>query len=154
MGNERTFVMIKPDGVQRGLVGEIIARLERKGLKPLAIKLIRVDEQLARRHYEAHADKPFFPGLIRFITSSPVVAMAWEGPNAIEVVRRLLGPTDGREAPPGTIRGDFAQDIGYNLVHGSDSPEAAARELALWFREEELISYPRAIEEWLAERRA
>ena len=151
MADQRTFVMVKPDGVQRGLVGEIIARLERKGLKLVGLKLLRVDPELARRHYAAHEGKPFFAGLIRFITSSPVVAMAWEGPDAVEVVRRLLGPTDGRQAAPGTIRGDYGLDIGYNLAHASDSPEAAAQELALWFGEDELISYERAIDPWLRE---
>ncbi|HEY8552274.1 MAG TPA: nucleoside-diphosphate kinase, partial [Thermaerobacter sp.] len=122
---ERTFVMVKPDGVQRGLVGEIIARLERKGLKLVGLKMMRVSEELARRHYAAHEGKPFFPGLIRFITSAPVVAMVWEGREAVAVVRNLLGPTDGAKAAPGTIRGDLANDIGFNLVHGSDSVESA-----------------------------
>ena len=153
MAIERTFVMVKPDGVQRGLVGEIISRLERKGLKLIGLKLVQVDEELARRHYEAHAGKPFFPGLIRFITSSPVVAMAWEGPDAVEVTRRLLGPTDGRQAPPGTIRGDFGLDVGYNLAHASDAPESAERELALWFAPGELLSYERAVDAWLSEPR-
>lgn len=148
---QRTFVMVKPDGVQRGLVGEIIGRLERKGLKLIGLKLVQVDETLARNHYAAHAGKPFFEGLIRFITSSPVVAMAWEGPQAVDVVRRLLGATDGREAEPGTIRGDFGQDIGYNLAHASDSPTSAETELALWFKDDELLSYTLTIEQWLRE---
>lgn len=151
MALQRTFVMVKPDGVQRGLVGEIIGRLERKGLKLVGLKLLRVSEDLARRHYAVHEGKPFFEGLIRFITSAPVVAMAWEGPDAVEVVRRLLGPTDGREAPAGTIRGDYGLDIGYNLAHASDSPAAAGQELDLWFGAGELVSYERAIDPWLRE---
>lgn len=143
--------MIKPDGVQRGLVGEIIRRLEAKGLKLVALKLVRVDEELARRHYAAHADKPFFPGLVRYITSGPVVASAWEGPSAVEVVRNLMGATNAAKAAPGTIRGDLAVDIGRNLVHGSDSPETAATEIALWFRTDELLSYGRALDAWLHE---
>lgn len=148
---QKTFVMIKPDGVQRGLIGEIISRLERKGLKLIGLKMLQVDESLAKQHYAAHSGKPFFDGLIRFITSSPVVAMAWEGPNCIDIVRQLLGPTDGRQAPPGTIRGDFGQDIGFNLAHASDSQEAAATELSLWFKEDELVNYDLAIAPWLKE---
>ncbi|MFO7245786.1 MAG: nucleoside-diphosphate kinase [Thermaerobacter sp.] len=151
MADQRTFVMIKPDGVQRGLVGEIIGRLERKGLKLVGLKMLQVGEDLARRHYAVHEGKPFFEGLIRFITSSPVVAMAWEGPDAVDVVRRMLGPTDGRQAPPGTIRGDFGLDVGYNLAHASDSPESAAQELALWFADGELVGYQRAVDPWLRE---
>lgn len=151
MADQRTFVMIKPDGVQRGLIGEIVGRLERKGLTLVGLKLVSVSEDLARRHYAVHEGKPFFDGLIRFITSSPVVAMAWEGPDAVDVVRTLLGPTDGRKAPAGTIRGDFGLDIGYNLAHASDSPESAAQELALWFGEGELVSYERAVAPWLRE---
>lgn len=149
---ETTFVMIKPDGVQRGLIGEIIARLERKGLKLTGLKMMQVDEELARRHYAAHRDKPFFPGLIKFITSGPVVAMAWEGPEAVAIVRRLLGSTNAKEAEPGTIRGDFGQDIGYNLAHASDSPETAAQELELWFGGKQgLLEYSLQIEPWLRE---
>lgn len=151
MALQQTFVMIKPDAVQRRLIGEIISRFERKGLQLTAIKLVRVGEQLAKKHYEAHADRPFFPGLIKFITASPVVAMAWQGPDAIEVARRLLGPTDGRQAPPGTIRGDFGVDVGYNLAHASDSEAAAQRELALWFSPSELTDYDLAIGAWLQE---
>ncbi|QBS37907.1 nucleoside-diphosphate kinase [Thermaerobacter sp. FW80] len=149
---ERTFVMVKPDGVQRGLVGEIIARLERKGLKLVALKMVRVGEELARRHYAAHEGKPFFPGLIRFITSAPVVAMVWEGREAVAVVRNLLGPTDGAKAAPGTIRGDLANDIGFNLVHGSDSVESARREIDLWFRQDELLDWENHREAWLYDR--
>lgn len=148
---QRTFVMVKPDAVQRGLVGEIIGRLERKGLKLIGLKLVQVSSDLARRHYAVHEGKPFFDGLIRFITASPVVAMAWEGPDAVEVVRRLLGPTDGRQAPPGTIRGDYGLDIGYNLAHASDSLESASQELDLWFTAGELVTYERAVDPWLRE---
>ena len=149
---ERTFVMVKPDGVQRGLVGEIIGRLERKGLQLVALKMVRVSEELARRHYAVHADKPFFEGLVRFLTSAPVVAMVWQGREAVEVVRRLLGSTDGAKAAPGTIRGDLANDVGYNLVHGSDSPESAAAEIALWFRQDELLDWENHREAWLYDR--
>lgn len=151
MADQRTFVMIKPDGVQRGLVGEIIGRLERKGLKLVGLKMLQVGEDLARRHYAVHEGKPFFEGLIRFITSSPVVAMAWEGPDAVDVVRRMLGPTDGRQAPPGTIRGDFGLTIGRNLIHASDGAESAEHEINLFFRPEELISYERAVDPWIVE---
>lgn len=149
---ERTFVMVKPDGVQRGLVGEVIARLERKGLKLVGLKMVQVSEELARRHYAVHEGKPFFPGLIRFITSAPVVAMVWEGREAVAVVRNLLGPTDGAKAAPGTIRGDLANDIGFNLVHGSDSVESAGQEIDLWFRQDELLDWENHREAWLYDR--
>jgi nucleoside-diphosphate kinase len=145
---ERTLVLVKPDGVQRGLVGEVISRLEAKGLRLCACKVLQVTEELARRHYAPHADKPFFPGLVAFITSGPVVAMAWEGPGAIGAVRAVMGATDPQKAAPGTIRGDLALDIGQNLVHGSDGPESAERELGLFFRPDELVSYERAIDPW------
>ncbi|MBX6378217.1 MAG: nucleoside-diphosphate kinase [Clostridia bacterium] len=148
---ERTFVMVKPDGVQRGLVGTVIDRLERRGLRLVGLKLMRVDEELARRHYEAHRDRPFFPGLVAFITSSPVVAMVWEGRSAVAVVRSLMGATDPVAAAPGTLRGDLALDVGMNLVHGSDSPAAAEREIALFFRPEELLDYRRDVDRWLCE---
>lgn len=149
---ERTFVMVKPDGVQRGLVGEVIGRLERKGLRLVGLKILQVDQALAERHYAAHLDKPFFPGLVGFITSGPAVAMVWEGKGAVAVVRALMGATDPAAAAPGTIRGDLALDIGRNVVHGSDSPESAEREIALFFRPEELCSYRRAVESWIEER--
>lgn len=136
---EKTFVMVKPDGVRRGLVGEVIRRLEAKGLSLKGLKLMRVPPPLAEAHYQAHREKPFFGELISFITSGPVVAMVWEGPRAVEAVRRLMGATDPLEAAPGSIRGDFALEIGANIVHGSDSPQAAAREIELFFREEELL---------------
>ncbi|HHY93653.1 MAG TPA: nucleoside-diphosphate kinase, partial [Firmicutes bacterium] len=138
---ERTLVLVKPDGVKRALVGEVISRLERKGLCLVGMKLMKVSRELAERHYDVHRGKPFFPGLIEFITSGPVVAMAWEGPQAVEVVRSLMGATDCRRAAPGTIRGDLGLDVGHNLVHGSDSPETAARELSLFFRPEEIVSW-------------
>ncbi len=138
---ERTLVLVKPDGVQRGLAGEIISRFERKGLKIVGLKLVQVTEELAAKHYEAHREKPFYPPLVEFITSSPVVALALEGDNAIAVVRALMGPTNPADAPAGTIRGDFGLAVTMNLVHGSDSPEAAARELALFFAPEELLDY-------------
>ena len=126
---ERTLVLVKPDGVQRGLIGEVIGRLERRGLKLVGLKLVQVSDELARRHYGEHVDRPFFPGLVRFITSSPVVAMAWEADGAVEIVRNTLGATNPASAPPGTVRGDLGIDIGRNLVHGSDSLESAQREL-------------------------
>ncbi len=141
---DRTLVLVKPDGVQRGLIGEIIGRLERRGLKLVGMKLMQVDDALARQHYGEHVDRPFFAGLVDFITSSPVVAMAWEAENAVEAVRSTMGQTNPTTSPPGTIRGDLALDIGRNLVHGSDSPESAQRELALFFTDAELLDYARA----------
>lgn len=132
---EHTFVMVKPDGVKRRLVGEVIGRLERKGLTLEKMRLLTIDRDMAARHYGEHEGKPFFADLVSFITSGPVVAMEWSGPNAIEVVRRLMGATNPLDAAPGTLRSDFATEIGENLVHGSDSPESAARELALFFGE-------------------
>lgn len=148
---ERTLVLIKPDAVQRGLVGEIIARLERRGLKIVGLKLVQVSEALARQHYAVHEGKPFFEPLIRYITASPVVAMVMEGPQAIEIVRRTMGATHPAEAAPGTIRADFALEIGRNLVHGSDGPETAQEEIALWFDEDELISWERVTDRWIYE---
>lgn len=148
---QRTFIMIKPDGVQRGLVGEIIGRLERKGLRLAAMKMVQVDKDLAEAHYAVHKERPFFSSLIKFITSSPVVAMVWEGRHAVNAARTILGSTDGVEAEPGSIRGDFGLDVGMNLCHGSDSPETAASEIALWFGEYELLTYTRAIDAWIVE---
>ncbi len=133
MAIERTFVMVKPDGVARGLVGEIVSRFERKGLTLEDVRMLTFDEELARRHYSEHVEKGFFPELLSFIISGPVVAMAWSGESAVTVGRNLMGPTNPSEAPPGTIRGDFGIVVTQNLVHGSDSPEAAARELAIFF---------------------
>jgi len=146
---ERTFVMLKPDGVQRGLAGEVVGRLEKKGLRLAAARLLWIDRDLAERHYAAHVDKPFFEDLVRFITSGPVLAMVWEAEGAIDLVRGLMGPTNAAVAPPGTIRGDLALSIEKNIVHGSDSLEAAAREIALFFEPNELCDYERAIDPWL-----
>lgn len=133
MAVERTFVMVKPDGVERGLVGEVISRFERKGLTLEKMKMLTIDEALATRHYAEHTEKPFFADLLRFITSGPVVAMQWSGDDAIQVARTLMGPTNPVEASPGTLRGDYGLVITYNIVHGSDSEESAARELAMFF---------------------
>jgi nucleoside-diphosphate kinase len=130
---ERTFVMVKPDGVARRLIGEVIARLERKGLDLEKIRMLEIDEELARRHYAEHVEKPFFDELIAFITSGPVVAMQWSGEDAISVVRALMGATDPKQSPPGTLRGDFGLAVTQNLVHGSDSPDSAVREISLFF---------------------
>lgn len=133
MAIENTFVMVKPDGVDRGLVGEIISRFERKGLTLERIRSLRIDQDLARRHYAEHVEKPFYPELEEFITSGPVVAMEWSGESAISVCRDLMGVTDPKKAAPGTIRGDYGLVVTHNLVHGSDGPESAARELELFF---------------------
>ena len=148
---ERTLVLVKPDGVQRGLIGEVISRLERRGLKLVGMKLMQVDDALARQHYGEHVDRPFFGGLVNFITSSPVVAMAWEADNAAEVVRNTIGQTNPTTSPAGTIRGDLGLDIGRNLVHGSDSSESALRELGLFFKDGELLDYTRANDSWIKE---
>ena len=148
---EQTLVLVKPDGVQRGLVGEIVGKLEKRGLKLVGLKLLQVDEDLAHRHYGEHVDRPFFPGLVSFITSGPVVAMAWEANNAVEIVRSTMGPTNPAVAGPGTIRGDLGVDIGRNLIHGSDSAESAERELALFFQPGEILSYNRSNDGWIVE---
>ena len=148
---EQTLVLVKPDGVQRGLVGEVISRLERRGLKMVAMKLLQMDEALARQHYAEHEQRPFFRGLVDFITSSPVVAMVWEAEQAIGIVRQAMGETDPIKSPAGSIRGDLALNIGRNLVHGSDSPESAQREISLFFRPEEIQSYPRDVDPWITE---
>ncbi|MDP6856593.1 MAG: nucleoside-diphosphate kinase [Candidatus Thalassarchaeaceae archaeon] len=147
---QTTFVMVKPDGVQRGLVGEIIKRFERKGLKLVGLKSIIPSEELAEEHYGVHKERPFYNGLIGFITSGPVVAMAWSGIDAISVARIIIGATNGREAIPGTIRGDFGMDIGFNLIHGSDGEDTASSELALWFPEG-TMEWNRDIEGWVYE---
>ncbi len=145
---ERTFVMLKPDAVQRGLIGEIISRIERKGLKITALKLIKIDRELAERHYDVHREKPFFAELVEFITSSPVVVMVVEGREAVKVIRALMGKTDPLEATPGTIRGDLGLDITKNLIHGSDAPETAQREIALFFTEDEILDYELTGSRW------
>jgi nucleoside-diphosphate kinase len=146
---ERTLVLVKPDGVQRQLAGKIIARFEERGLKIVGLRLVQVDRDLADRHYAVHKGKPFFEGLVAFITSSPLVAIALEGPNAIGMVRTMVGATKPTEAAPGTIRGDLAVEMGQNLIHASDGAETAAAELALWFRPEELLTYEREIDRWV-----
>lgn len=147
--SERTLILIKPDGVQRALIGRIVDRYEERGLRICGMKLMQADRALAEQHYDVHRDKPFFAGLIEFITSGPLVAMAIEGPNAIAVCREVNGATKPLEAKPGSIRGYWALETGKNLVHGSDSPETAARELALWFKPDELIDYQRDVDAWI-----
>ncbi len=144
-------MLVKPDGVQRGLIGTVIGRIESKGLKIAGLKLIHVSEELAKEHYGEHVDRPFFGDLVSFITSSPVVALAVEGDNAVSVVRTLMGGTNPQEADPGTIRGDFGMTIGMNLVHGSDSAESAERELNLFFDKNEILDYVREIDAWIIE---
>ena len=148
---EKTLVLVKPDGVQRGLIGTVIGRIESKGLKIAGLKLIHVSEELAKEHYGEHVARPFFGDLVSFITSSPVVALAVEGDNAVSVVRTLMGGTNPQEADPGTIRGDFGMTIGMNLVHGSDSVESAVRELNLFFDKNEVLDYVREIDAWVIE---
>ena len=146
---ERTLVLVKPDGVQRLLTGRIVARYEERGLKIVGLKLVQVDRVLAERHYAVHREKPFFSGLVDFITSGPLVALALEGPNAIAVVRAINGATRPHEAAPGTIRGDFALETAQNIVHASDSAETAASELQLWFEPAELHEYVRDVDRWV-----
>ncbi len=148
---ERTLVLIKPDAMQRGLAGEIIARLERRGLRIAAMRMLHMDEALARRHYAEHEGKPFLEGLVRYITACPLIAAVVEGPNAVEVVRATMGATDPRQAAPGTIRGDLGLNITQNLIHGSDSPESARREIAFFFDEADIHSYRRDLDRWLFE---
>ena len=148
---ERTLILIKPDALQRGLAGEIISRLERRGLKLAGMKLMHMDDALARRHYAEHEGKPFLESLVNFITSGPLIAAVVEGPAAIEAARSMMGATDPQQAAPGTIRGDLALYVQYNLIHGSDSPESARREIALFFDETELVSWERSTDPWLFE---
>lgn len=147
---ERTLVLVKPDGMQRGLAGEILSRLERRGLRIVGLKLMQVDEELARRHYAEHEGKPFYDGLVGYITACPIIAAVFEGTDAVATVRSTMGATNPAEAAPGTIRGDLGLEIGRNLIHGSDSLESAKREIDLFFREE-LLSYPRDVDRWLFE---
>jgi nucleoside-diphosphate kinase len=151
MTKQRTFVMIKPDAVQRGLIGNIISRFEQKGIKLVAMKLVSVSKELAEKHYGIHKGKPFFEPTVSYITSAPVVAMVLEGENIIEIVRGMMGKTNPVEASPGTIRGDFGQFIGRNIVHGSDGLDTAEFEINLWFSKEELADYTRIDETWLTE---
>jgi nucleoside-diphosphate kinase len=148
---EQTLVFVKPDGVQRGLVGEIISRLERRGLRLAAAKFMAVSQELAEKHYAIHKGKPFYDGLIKYITSAPVMAMVWEGPNAVAAVRQTMGATRPTEAAPGSVRHDFGLEVGRNLTHASDSVENAKGEIELWFKPEELVSWDRAIDEWVFE---
>lgn len=148
---ERTLIIVKPEGVQRGLVGNVINRLEQRGLKLVGLKLMHITPELAERHYGVHKGKPFFNGLVKHITSSPVVVGVVEGPKAISVVRTTMGATNAAEAIPGTIRGDFALEIGFNIIHGSDGTETAAQEINLFFRPEELVEYALAAQQWVYE---
>ncbi|HPT23128.1 MAG TPA: nucleoside-diphosphate kinase [Anaerolineaceae bacterium] len=148
---ERSLVLVKPDGVQRGLIGKIITRFEDRGLRLIAAKFLLVSPELASAHYAVHAGKSFYDALIQFITASPVMAMVWEGPDAIAAIRQTVGKTRGTEADPGTIRHDYALQARYNLVHASDSPENAAAEIALWFKPEELVAWQRDTEKWTYE---
>ena len=146
---ERSLVLIKPDAIQRGLSGEIISRLEKKGLKIVAMKMLHMDKDLAQRHYAVHKGKAFFEDLVSFITSSPVIAIVFQGRNAVEMIRRMMGETDPAKAQPGTIRGDLGIDIGHNLIHGSDSVETASREIDLFFSREEVFNYDRELDRWI-----
>ncbi|MBB6635386.1 nucleoside-diphosphate kinase [Cohnella thailandensis] len=146
---ERTYLMVKPDGVQRGLIGEIVGRLERKGLTLIGAKLMLVTEEQAKRHYAEHEGKDFYDRLMTFITSGPVFAMAWQGDQAVAAARQIIGKTNGLEAAPGTIRGDYALHTNYNLIHGSDSAESAERELGIFFQESELVGYDKTIQAWI-----
>ena len=148
---ERTLIIIKPDGVERSLIGPIITRFEQRGLKIVGMKMLQVSDELARQHYAVHEDKPFFEPLIQYITSAPVVVMALAGPQAVQAARNTIGATKPVEATAGSIRGDFGMMVGRNLVHGSDSPENGAAEIGLWFDESELISYERMVDRWILE---
>lgn len=152
MGMERTLVIVKPDGVQRGLVGPIVSRLESRGLRVVGLKLVQVSEDLAARHYAEHEGKPFYAGLLGYITSGPVIVAAIEGTSAVQMVRNTVGATNPLNAAPGTIRGDYATDIGRNLIHASDAPATAERELALWFEPSELVTYSRDVDRWIFEK--
>ena len=151
MRMERTLVIVKPDGVQRGLIGPLLSRLEARGLKIVGLKLVQVSQDLAARHYAEHEGKPFYPGLLKYITSAPVIVACVEGTSAVQMVRNSVGATNPLNAAPGTVRGDLALDIGRNLIHASDAPETADRELALWFSEDELVSYARELDRWIFE---
>ncbi len=149
---EKTLVLVKPDGVQRGLMGEVISRLERRGLRMVAARFMPVSQELAETHYAIHKGKPFYDGLVRYITSAPVMAMVWEGPNAVAAVRQTMGATRPTEAAPGTLRHDFALEVGRNLTHASDTPENGEKEVALWFRPDELVSWVRSNDPWIFEK--
>ncbi|HSL27712.1 MAG TPA: nucleoside-diphosphate kinase [Anaerolineales bacterium] len=149
---ERSLVLVKPDGVQRGLVGEVISRLERRGLRLVGSRFMQVGKELAETHYAIHEGKPFYEGLISYITSAPVMAMVWEGPNAIAAIRQTMGSTRPTEAAPGSLRHDFALDVGRNLTHASDSVENGANEVALWFKPDELVEWNREVDRWVFEK--
>jgi len=146
---ERTFAMVKPDGVQRGLVGEVIRRFEQKGIKVAALKLMQITPELAEKHYAEHKERPFFTDLVNFITSGPVAAMVLEGENVIAMVRTMMGATNPKDSAPGTIRGDFGMTIDKNIIHGSDSPASAVREISIFFADTEIVTYTKADEEWI-----
>ncbi|MBB4823771.1 nucleoside-diphosphate kinase [Sporosarcina luteola] len=146
---ERTFLMVKPDGVQRNLIGEIVSRFEKKGFTLVGGKLMQISQDLAEQHYGEHKERPFFGELVDFITSGPVFAMVWEGENVISTARLMMGATNPKESAPGTVRGDFAVTVGKNIIHGSDSPESAVREIGLFFKEEELVSYDKSMTSWI-----
>lgn len=146
---EKTFLMVKPDGVQRNLIGEIVARFEKKGFQLVGAKLMQISDELAQQHYGEHKERPFFGELVDFITSGPVFAMVWEGEDVIKTARTMMGATNPAEAQPGTIRGDFGVTIGKNVIHGSDSPESAEREVNLFFKKEELVSYKKQDQSWI-----
>lgn len=148
---ERTFIMIKPDGVQRNLVGEIIKRFEKKGFTLVGLKMISVSRELAEKHYDVHKERPFFGSLVKFIISSPVVAMVWEGEGVVASARKIIGATNPLTSEPGTIRGDFGINVGRNLIHGSDAIETANQEISLWFKEDELCSWENTMKSWLYE---
>ena len=152
MSVERTLVLVKPDGVQRALIGEVISRLERRGLRMAAARFMAVSKELAETHYAIHKGKPFYNGLISYITSAPVMAMVWEGPQAVAAVRQTMGATKPVEAAPGTLRHDFALEVGRNLTHASDSVENGAKEVALWFKKEELVDWSREVDKWVFEK--
>lgn len=146
---EKTFLMVKPDGVQRQLIGDIVARFEKKGFQLVGAKLMEISTELAEQHYGEHKERPFFGELVDFITSGPVFAMVWEGENVIATARQMMGATNPKDAMSGTIRGDYAATVGKNIIHGSDSPESAEREIGLFFKEEELVAYSRVINSWV-----
>ncbi|MFC4354574.1 nucleoside-diphosphate kinase [Chryseomicrobium palamuruense] len=146
---EKTFLMVKPDGVQRNLIGEIVGRFENKGFQLVGAKLMQIPTELAEQHYGEHKERPFFGELVDFITSGPVFAMVWEGENVISTARLMMGATNPKDSAPGTVRGDFAVTVGKNIIHGSDSPESAEREIGLFFNQEELVSYSKSSNDWI-----
>ena len=146
---EKTFLMVKPDGVQRDLIGEVVSRFEKKGFKLVGAKLMLIDKELADKHYQEHKERPFFGELVDFITSGPVFAMVWEGNNVVQIARDMMGKTNPADAAPATVRGDYGLSIGMNIIHGSDSLESAEREINLFFTEQELLTYNKDINRWI-----